>query len=109
MDVLVYRITGRQGKVTVPDWVCRECDQTVAAVQEASRRACIEGVRVVVRPWLAHVAEAWRAGARHPPVVMIDGLVYSQAVVPDPDRLAAYLRQLTGLAAPGTSGEEGAP
>ena len=94
MEIVVYRITGAQGWLTVPDWVCRECDLTVTTVQEAVRRAGIE-VTVTVKPWLTHLSEAWGLGARHPPVVLVDGRVFSQEVVPDVEQLAAYLRQLS--------------
>ena len=33
--VLIYRITGRQGAIRVPRWVCPECDLSVAAVRMA--------------------------------------------------------------------------
>ena len=50
-SIVIYRITGRQGLVSVPNWVCRECDLTVAAVAEACRQADVPQEAVVVKPW----------------------------------------------------------
>ncbi|MDA8200095.1 MAG: hypothetical protein M0Z54_11845 [Thermaerobacter sp.] len=100
LSIVIYRITGRQGLVSVPDWVCRECDLTVAAVAEACRQAHVPREAVVVKPWLTHVGEAWRLGARHPPAVLVGGHLYSQAVVPDVGALAAYLRRAEGEGRP---------
>ena len=107
LQVVIYRITGRQGLLTVPDWVCRECDLTVAAVQMACRQAGLPGETVTVRPWLARIGEAWRHGARHPPVVLVNGLVYSQEVVPDVDRLTDYLRKLAAGESVSGGGSDG--
>ena len=98
--IVIYRVTGRQGLVSVPDWVCRECDLTVAAVTEACRQADGPPEAVVVKPWLTHVGEAWHLGARHPPAVLVRGQLYSQAVVPDVGPLAAYLRRAVSEGGP---------
>lgn len=94
-EIVIYRITDRQGLVTVPDWVCRQCSLTVAAVEQACRRADIPPEAIDVRPWLVYLSEAWRQGARHPPVVLINGRLYSQEVVPDVGELTTHLRRLT--------------
>lgn len=94
LHIVVYRITGRQGPVTIPDWVCPECDLTVTTVQRAVRDAGVEA-SITVKPWLAHLREAVKLGAYHPPVVVIDGSVYSQEVVPDLDTLTAQLLRLS--------------
>lgn len=93
VKVVVYRVTGRQGILRVPEWVCRECDLTVAAVGQACARVGMPLETITVRPWLAHLGEAWRAGARHPPAVLVMGRVYSQGVVPDVDALTEHLRR----------------
>lgn len=102
MEVTVYRITGKQGKVNVPDWVCRECDLTVAAVRRACEDAGVSQERITVRPWLARLREALGKGAYHPPVVLINGLVFSQGIVPDVAALTAHLR--SEAARQGTAG-----
>ncbi|MGC8488611.1 MAG: hypothetical protein ACP5QO_10395 [Clostridia bacterium] len=97
--IVIYRITGRQGLITVPDWICPECDLTVAAVEQACGAAGIPGAAITVRPWLIRLSEAWRQGARHPPAVLVNGRLYSQEVVPDVGELTAYLRRLAAEAA----------
>jgi len=91
VEIVVYRITGRQGWLDVPGWICAECDLTVAAVREACRRAGVPQEAVDVRPWLTHLGEAWRAGALHPPAVLVDGHLFSQGRVPDAAELALCL------------------
>lgn len=94
MHIIVYRITGQQGIFRVPDWVCRECDLTVGAVSQAIQEAGLSDETILdVRPWLTHLGEAWRAGAHHPPAVLIDGALYSQEVVPDVKELRDRLIQ----------------
>lgn len=94
MKIVVYRITGQQGPITIPDWVCRECDLTVASVLRACRTAGIPEDKVTIRPWLTSIGEVWRAGARQAPAVIVNGEVYSQKVVPDADKLAAHLQRI---------------
>lgn len=94
LKIVVYRITGRQGPLTIPDWVCRECDLTVASVLKACRAAGITENNVTIRPWLTHIGEAWRGGARQAPAVLINGELFSQKVVPDADKLATHLQRL---------------
>lgn len=94
LKIVVYRITGQQGPFTIPEWVCRECDLTVASVLKACRAADIPEDTVTVRPWLTHIGEAWRAGAHQAPAVLVNGELYSQKIVPDADKLAIHLKRL---------------
>ncbi|MGC8488759.1 MAG: hypothetical protein ACP5QO_11185 [Clostridia bacterium] len=92
LEIVVYRITGPQLLgLRIPEQVCPECDLTVAAVLAAVRIAGVSDVRVRVKPWLAVLGEALRRGGWHPPVVTVDGIRFSQGVVPDPATLAARL------------------
>lgn len=94
MNIVIYRITGAQGWFTVPNWVCPECDLTVSAVRAACKEVGIPEDAVVVRPWLAFLSQAWRAGAHHPPAVLINGRLYCQERVPEVAPLVERLRQL---------------
>lgn len=85
--VVVYRITGKQLFFIVPKSVCEECDLSVAVARQV-----IEGLRpgvaeLTVKPWLSHLPEALFRGGWHPPLVTVDGKLFSQGVVPDPDAL----------------------
>ncbi len=52
---------------------------------------------VTILPWLTHIGEAWRAGARQAPAVLVNGDLYSQKIVPDVDKLATYLQRLQAV------------
>ncbi|MGE0229903.1 MAG: glutaredoxin family protein [Dehalococcoidia bacterium] len=80
-EVTVYPIAGRQLFFRIPESFCRECDFTIDVVERVS--AEFDDVRVRVKPWLNHLAEALWRGGWHAPVVTIDGRVYSQGVVPE--------------------------
>lgn len=92
MEIVVYRISGSQGLFRVPDWICPECDLTIAAVEAAVKQSGLPYVVVTVRPWLQQLPRALKDRAMHPPVVLVDGRIQSQGVVPDPAVLAEYLR-----------------
>jgi predicted dithiol-disulfide oxidoreductase (DUF899 family) len=93
--VTVYPIAGRQLFFRVPDSFCRECELTLRLVQQVIEALESEGhgMRLEVKPWLNNLVEALRRGGWHPPVVTVDGRLFSQGVVPDKDRLRAALLQ----------------
>lgn len=93
MQIVVYRITGQQGMVRIPQFVCRECDLTVAAVQAACSQAGVPESVLTVKPWIPHLRQAWSEGAHHPPAVLVNGKLYSQEVVPEVNALAENLRR----------------
>jgi glutaredoxin len=87
--VTVYPITGKQLFFHVPHSWCRECNLTIRAVQ-----SIIEGHREIelrVKPWWNNLFDALRRGGWHAPVVTINGKVFSQGIVPDPDALRGAL------------------
>jgi hypothetical protein len=93
-DVTVYYITGKQlGPLTVPGNWCAECDLTVRAVEAALLEVDPDcDLTFVAKPWMRHAIPALLKGGWHPPVVVVDGKVHSQGVVPRSDELAAALR-----------------
>lgn len=105
VDVTVYRFTGRQFRgVTISDGWCRECEVTLGVVRRVAASVAPDRIRVVARPWLRHIVEALRLRGWHPPVVVVDGVVISQGIVPDADALRRRL-----LAALGDSDEPSSP
>jgi glutaredoxin len=76
----LYRWAGSWGpfKVRV---ACGECTLTTDIVKDvmANELACAP-VELEVKDWLSHVIEAVLKGARHAPVVMLNGRVISQGV-----------------------------
>jgi hypothetical protein len=90
IDVTVYHFTGRQFPlITIPDAWCPECEVTLGVVRRVAASVSGDAIRVTAKPWLRHIVEALRLGGWHPPVVVVDGAVFSQGVVPD----AGALRQ----------------
>ncbi len=90
--VTVYPITGRQfGRLSIPQRFCVECDLTIRLVRRVVAELGRDDVQVVVKPWLRHAIDALCRGGWHAPVVTIDGKVFSQGVVPDPETLRGRL------------------
>lgn len=96
MVVIVYYITGRQlGPLTVPNSWCEECDITVRLVRRVVDDVAPDGeLRFEAKPWIRHLFEALRYGGWHAPVVLIQGEVFSQGVVPDEAHLRKRLASL---------------
>ena len=96
MNVTVYYITGRQlGPLTVPNSWCEDCDITVRLVRKVvGELAPNGGVRFTAKPWIRHMFEALRYGGWHAPVVLVQGEVFSQGVVPDETHLRKRLASL---------------
>jgi hypothetical protein len=94
-DVIVYYISGRQlGPLSVPKSWCEECDLTLRAVEIALTEADPQGqLQFAAKPWLAHALPALLCGGWHPPVVLIDGKIFSQGIVPARTPLIERLRQ----------------
>jgi hypothetical protein len=98
VTVTVYPITGPQfGPIRIPHRFCEECNLTIGLVRRLIAESGREDIEVVIKPWLRHAVDALRRGGWHAPVVTIDGKVYSQGVVPEPEELR---RRLTGERAP---------
>ena len=87
--VTVYPMTGRQLFLNIPHAVCEECDLTVRLVQRVA--SDLPDVEVRIRPWFNHLFDALRRGGWHPPVVMVNGKITTQGVVPDEDGLRRTL------------------
>jgi hypothetical protein len=92
--VTVYPIAGKQLWFHVPDSFCRECDLTMRTVEKVVEDLDDPSqVRVQVRPWLRHLPEAIQRGGWHPPVVSINGKLFSQGVVPDAGALRQEIKE----------------
>jgi hypothetical protein len=101
--VTVYPIAGRQLFFRIPDSFCRECELTHRLVGQVTEelRDTDPRIKVEVKPWVNNLLQALRRGGWHPPVVTINGRLFSQGVVPDRDALKTALLQARGTAAPG--------
>ncbi len=92
----MYYMTGRQlGPISIPHAWCRECDLTVRTVSDVVQELPADAEPTfAAKPWLRHLFEALGRGGWHPPVVVIEGDVFSQGVVPDSEALRERLLEL---------------
>ncbi len=80
VELLLYRWGGKWGpfKVKIP---CGECTLTTDIVQDVLKTELKTArVNLTIRDWLSHLIKATFQGARHAPVLMINGKVLSQGV-----------------------------
>ena len=90
VQITIYRFSGKQGLFTIPkDW-CLECDLLVDMVQDVVKDLSIEEkVDLKIRPWFPW---AWfvllRYFAWHAPILIINGKLISQGIVPERQRVA---------------------
>ncbi len=78
--LLLYRWGGKWGpfKVNIP---CGECTLTTDIVKDVLEHELKTAeVELTVRDWLSHMVKAVFQGARHAPVLMLNGKVLSQGV-----------------------------
>jgi hypothetical protein len=94
LEIAIYPIAGKQLWFHIPDSFCRECDLTIRTVEKVVGDLDDPSqVRVRVRPWLHHLPEAIRRGGWHPPVVSVNGKLFSQGVVPDANALRQEIKE----------------
>ncbi len=82
LSIAAYRSADRQ-------------DALVVLVTDVIRELGAErAVRLHVRSWMFWWFVLLLKGVSHPPVLEIDGKVYSQGIVPEREKLKIYLRSL---------------
>jgi hypothetical protein len=98
IDITIYRITGQQFLVTVPSAWCEECDLTINMVKKVLAELGIgkgdKRVRVTIKPFVEFAVQSLSKGGWHPPVLLINGQIFSQGVVPEREKLAHHLETL---------------
>ncbi|MDQ3548434.1 MAG: hypothetical protein M3439_06390 [Chloroflexota bacterium] len=96
IEIVVYRITGRQGFITIPHRYCEECDLTIHVARSVVDQLADPSVRLTVRPWLLWFwRPIWRGGW-HAPIVTIDGQVVTQGIVPSRETLLLAIERVRG-------------
>ncbi|HUG17275.1 MAG TPA: hypothetical protein VMM78_19875 [Thermomicrobiales bacterium] len=85
VNVVVYRITGRQGFITIPHRYCEECDLTVRVARDVVSGLDDPGVSLTVRPWMLWFWKPLARGGWHAPILTVNGRVVSQGIVPSQD------------------------
>ena len=93
MQVTIYKFTGWQGFFKIPESWCRECDLLVRATERVAA-TCGAEMTLDVKPWfLWFWKPLFRFGAWKAPILVVDGRVVSQGVVPDDGKIAEALNK----------------
>jgi|AntRauTorcE11898_2_1112593.scaffolds.fasta_scaffold07468_3 hypothetical protein len=70
LTITVYIVTGKHGKLRIPESFCRECNLFVRAADIAAEQVDSD-VEVRVVSWWTHVFSALRYGGYHAPVMVV--------------------------------------
>jgi hypothetical protein len=79
----IYKVTGNQLFFKVPPRVCEECDILVNVTTRVVNEINDNRVTVEVKPWLSSLRSSLKRGGWHPPVLLINGQLFSQGTVPN--------------------------
>ena len=90
--ITLFPIAGKQFFFNVPDRWCKECDLTHQLIEKVT--ADYENIEIEVKPWLENLPKALIHGGWHPPVVLVNGKLFSQGVVPNERILRNHLNNL---------------
>jgi len=93
IDIIIYKMTGRQLFFNVPEKVCEECDLTVAMVKNVAKRMKDIKINIEVKQWFNNLLPVILKGGWHPPVVLVNGKIFSQGIVPDAEKLESKIKQ----------------
>lgn len=83
----LYKITGNQLFFNVPSSICEECDLTINVVKKMLNEINDPRIKFEVKPWMNSLLSALKKGGWHPPVLMINGEIFSQGIVPEERKL----------------------
>lgn len=93
LRITIYIITGRHGRLTIPESFCRECNLFVRAADVAASRVDAD-VDVRVVSWWTHILSALRYGGYHPPVMVVGGTRLCQGhSVPTPEEVVSAIER----------------
>lgn len=93
VDIVIYRITGKQGPIDIPHRYCEECDLTVQLTRSVLDELGDSSVRLDVKPWMLWFWKPIWRGGWHAPILTINGRVFTQGIVPDRNRLRDAILQ----------------
>lgn len=93
VDITIYKVTGKQLFFNIPEKICEECDLSVATVKNIAKKMNGNKIDIEVKPWFNKLPEVLLKGGWHPPVVMVNGKIFSQGIVPDAKKLENKIRE----------------
>ena len=84
IQITVYPMTGKQGLFFVPKKWCKECDLVISLVQDVVKELSLgDETDIKIRPWfLWGWLPFFRYFAWDPPILVINGKLISQGIVP---------------------------
>ena len=94
VEITIYPMTGKQGLFFVPKKWCEECDLVISLVQDVVKELGLEDkADIKIRPWFVWVwLPFFRYFAWHPPILIINGKVISQGIVPRKEQVIEAMR-----------------
>ena len=92
VNVVIYKMTGKQFFFNVPESMCEECDLSVERVKSAAKKINGNKINIEIKPWFNHMMKVLLKGGWHPPVVTVNGKIFSQGIVPDAQKLESVIR-----------------
>jgi len=93
VNIIIYKVTGKQLFFNLPERVCEECDLSVATVKNIAKKMNGNKIDVEVKPWFNYLPKVLLKGGWHPPVVMVNGKIFSQGIVPNATKLESKIKQ----------------
>ena len=90
--ITLFPIAGKQFFFNIPNSWCEECDLTHKLIEKIATD--FKYVEVEVKPWLENLPGVLIHGGWHPPVVLVNGKLFSQGVVPKERILRNHLNNL---------------
>jgi len=84
IQITIYIMTGKQGLFVIPKNWCQECDLLIALVKNIVKESNLaDKVEIKIRPWFLWAPlPFFRHFAWDPPILVINGKLVSQGVVP---------------------------
>lgn len=93
VKITLYRWAGRKFGLEIHS-PCQECDRSVQVIQELLAGEFRHlPVQAETRNWLDHLFKCLWHGGWHAPVVLVDGRLFSQGVIPDAQKLSGRIWQ----------------
>lgn len=97
IDILIYRFSGKQGFFTIPKKWCEECDMLIGLVKMRVREFGEERFNLSIKPWWLYWWQPLIKGGWHPPILMVNGRILSQGIVPTKESLDKALNDVITL------------
>lgn len=83
IHITIYKVTGNQLFFKVPASMCEECDILANITRRIVDEINDKRITIEIKPWLKSLWSSLARGGWHPPVLMINGQVFSQGTVPN--------------------------